>query len=99
MFKNSQCATNYVVRIFETLNFALVAQWKVSMAMTISLTNDNFNDTGNVDQFSHNFRNNFTVMLFTVQRRGAITNESAAGISKYLSFASALFKATIFVIL
>ena len=40
-----------------------------------------------------------SVILFTVQKRGAITNESAAGISKYLSFASALFKATIFVIL
>ena len=40
-----------------------------------------------------------SVILFTVQKRGAITNESAAGISKYLSFASPLFKATIFVIL
>ena len=60
--------------------------------------NDNCN---NIDNFNIN-DDGLTVSNFSdhfYSARGAITNESAAGISKYLSFASALFKATIFVIL
>ena len=92
-----------------------ISNWKYSplqKIFKISSVNNNIIGYGNGIANVHDdvfAVSNFTAHLhvveilkpsvFTVQRRGAITNESAAGFSKYRLFASALFKATIFVIL